>query len=133
MSGLKDLTRDLYKNFNSEISVDELIDTYWAVDFKEHESIPGVEVESDRELARMMIGMMRAAMPDVRAEVDDLIQEGDKIVARGTFVGTHTGGEFMGKPADGGAVSIPYIDILLWRGKQIAEHWGHADMSGLMG
>ncbi len=92
-----------------------------------------VEVESDRDLARMMIGMMRAAMPDIQATVDDLIQEGDKIVARGTFAGTHTGGEFMGKPADGSKVAIPYIDILLWRGDKVAEHWGHADMSGLMG
>ena len=133
MSELKTLTIELYKNFNSEVSVDEFIETYWAPDFKEHESIPGVEVESDRDLARMMIGMMRAAMPDIQATVDDLIQEGDKIVARGTFVGTHTGGEFMGKPADGSKVAIPYIDILLWRGDKVAEHWGQADMSGLMG
>ena len=133
MSDLKTRTTELYRNFNSEMSVDELIDRYWAPDFKEHETIPGVEVDSDRDLARMMIGMMRAAMPDIKVNVDDVIQEGDKVVARGTFVGTHTGGEFMGKPADGGTVSIPYIDILLWRGDKVVEHWGQADMSGLMG
>tara|TARA_B100001093_G_scaffold295856_1_gene282150 strand:- start:58 stop:459 length:402 start_codon:yes stop_codon:yes gene_type:complete len=133
MSELKTLTTELYKNFNSEMSVDELIDTYWAVDFKEHETIPGVEVESDRDLARMMIGMMRGAMPDIHVNVDDLLQEDNKIVARGTFVGTHTGGEFMGKPADGRTISMPFIDILQWRGDKVTEHWGQSDMSGLMG
>ena len=133
MSDLKNRTAELYNNFNSDMSVDELIETYWAADFKEHETIPGVEVESDRDLARMMIGMMRAAMPDIHVNIDDMIQEGDKVVARGTFVGTHTGIEFMGRPADGKSVSIPYIDILLWRGDRVAEHWGQSDMSALMG
>src|SRR5882757_4106407 len=43
-----------------------------------------------------IIGMLRAAMPDLRAEVDDLVAEGDRVAARISMTGTHTGAPLFG-------------------------------------
>ena len=54
----------------------------------------------------MVHQMTVTAMPDFRADIEDLIGEGDKVVARLTFRGTHTGGEFMGIPPNGNSFAF---------------------------
>ena len=46
----------------------------------------------------------------MRDEVDDLIAEGDRVVARGVSRGTHRG-EFMGIPAGGKEVAVNWISL----------------------
>jgi len=72
-----------------------------------------------------------AVRGDFRADVHDLLQEGDKVVARVSFVATHTG-EFMGVPASGNPVNIDAIDILQFRGDLCVAHWGIMDMAGAL-
>ena len=67
-----------------------------------------------QETPRKLFKMMLAAFPDIRAEVHELLQDGDKVVARATFSGTHQG-EFMGVPASGNPVRWDVIDILEFR------------------
>ena len=55
--------------------------------------------------------MTIAAMPDFRADIEDLIAEGDKVVARLTFRGTHTCGEFMGIPPSGRSFAFSATSI----------------------
>ena len=98
-----------------------------AEDFIEHEEIPGMG--NTRDTPRQLLKMMHAAISDFHVEVHDLIQEGDKLVARTSFVGTHTG-DFMGVPASGNSVDINAIDILEFRGDQCIAHWGVMDMAG---
>lgn len=74
-----------------------------AEDFVEHEVLPGMP--SDREAPRQMIQMSREAFSDFRMVVEDMIQEGSKVVARVRMVGTHTG-EFMGVPASGNKFDV---------------------------
>jgi steroid delta-isomerase-like uncharacterized protein len=67
----------------------------------------------------------------VHFTVEDLIAEGDKVVGRWTFRGTHRG-DFMGIPPTGKKVSIMGIAIYrIARGK-IAEAWVAWDAMGLM-
>ena len=47
----------------------------------------------------------RAAFPDLRFDVEELLPSGDKVVVRARFRGTHQG-EFMGMPATGKAVDV---------------------------
>jgi predicted ester cyclase len=75
--------------------------------------------------------MMLAAFPDFRATVNDLLQDGDKVVARVTFSGTHQG-EFMGVPASGNQVQWDAIDIIQYRDDQAVAHWGVMDMAAAM-
>ena len=65
-------------------------------------------------------------------DVEDVIAEGDKTVARITTTGTHRG-DFMGIPPTGSTVEMQLIDIMRFDGAgQVCEHWGVADMLSLM-
>jgi steroid delta-isomerase-like uncharacterized protein len=75
--------------------------------------------------------MARAAMPDLHATLDELIAEGDRVVARGTITGTQTGA-FMGIPATGKRVAIAYIDINWIADGKIAERWANQDDLGML-
>jgi steroid delta-isomerase-like uncharacterized protein len=101
-----------------------------ADDFVEHEEIPGLPATKDGMLA--YFGLLRSAFPDLRMEVDDLIADGDKTVARVRATATHDG-EFMGVPPTGNRVEIALIDIMRFDGDGLVrEHWGVADMLSLM-
>lgn len=65
-------------------------------------------------------------MPDWHTQIDDLIAEGDKVVARITMTGTHTG-DFWGFPATGNKVNFTGIYIVRIENGKIVEHWGEED------
>ena len=71
-------------------------------------------------------GVLLRAFPDLHVAVEDVIAEGDKIVARNTVTGTHQG-EFMGLPPTGTSVSYNEIFIFRFAGGRIAEIWGVVD------
>ena len=62
-------------------------------------------------------------MPDYHTTIEDLIAEGDKVVARVTMTGTHTG-NFWGIPPTGRRVSLTGIYIVRIKDGKIVEHWG---------
>ena len=62
---------------------------------------------------------------------DAWLGEGDLVCTRGYFEGTHDGA-FMGVPATGNKVHVPYIDIWRLDGGKAAENWVRLDMLGLM-
>lgn len=80
---------------------------------------------------KMQVGGFRAAFPDLRVSVDDLIAQGDKAAARVTFRGTHRG-DFVGIPATGNAITMGAIGILRFEGGEVVEHWATLDLLGLM-
>lgn len=101
-----------------------------ADDFVEHDELPGLE--SSREGVKQLFHMYRAAFPDLRMEVQDVLVSGDKAVARVRATGTHEG-EFMGMPATGKSVDVRLIDITRFGDDGRArEHWGVFDALGLM-
>jgi steroid delta-isomerase-like uncharacterized protein len=106
-------------------AIEELIDP-GAVD---HAAPPGFP--TGREGAKHFAAMMRSAFPDLRLTIEDMISEGDKVVMRGTWSGTHQG-EFMGIPATGRRVTVSQIDISRVADGRMVEHWGQFDALGLM-
>jgi predicted ester cyclase len=73
----------------------------------------------------------RRAVPDLHAQVHELLADGDKVVTRKTFHGTQTG-EFMGLPPTGSAISVDVIDIVRVRDGKFVEHWNVLDTLVLM-
>jgi steroid delta-isomerase-like uncharacterized protein len=73
----------------------------------------------------------RTAFPDFRGTVEDLIAEGDKVVARITWTGTNTG-DFFGRPATGKHVTSSAILIFRFADGKIVEEWGSVDALGLV-
>ena len=106
------------------------IDEFLAPNFVEREVLPP-GTPSGREGVKQLTMMFRTAFPDFNVSIDDMIAEGDKIVARTTWSGTQKG-EFMGIPSSGKRVSFDVIDIIrISEGKGV-EHWGVMDSSALM-
>ena len=105
-------------------------DEFLAPDFVEHEELPP-GIPDGREGVKQMTAMLRSAFPDFHATIDDIIAEGDKVVIRQSWTGTHRG-EFMGIPPTGKRVSFGVIDIIRVDGGKFVEHWGQMDNAGLM-
>ncbi len=75
--------------------------------------------------------IMLAGFPDYQTMIDDLIAEGDKVVARITMSGTNSG-SFMGMPPTGKYVSFTGIYIARIANGKIVEHWGEEDGVSLL-
>jgi predicted ester cyclase len=58
--------------------------------------------------------------------IDHLVGEGDKVVARFTLTGTHSG-NFQGVPPTGRRVTFPATDIYRFENGRIAEGWALMD------
>ena len=99
-----------------------------APDFVPH-SWPGTG-PGPAELKRAMKRVF-AGLSDVSMAIEDMIAEGDRVAVRLTAHAGHTG-EFMGMPASGKAYTIPEIHIFRVSDGRIAEHWGQADLLGMM-
>jgi steroid delta-isomerase-like uncharacterized protein len=71
------------------------------------------------------------AFPDLHVTVEDLIEEGDKVVSRNTVTGTHQG-EYLGIPPTGRFVTYKEIFIFRFVNGRIAEIWGVVDVLSQM-
>jgi steroid delta-isomerase-like uncharacterized protein len=74
-----------------------------ADDFVEHEQTPGLAPGKDG--VKAFFRMQRAAFPDLHMDVEDVVANGDKAVARVKYTGTNRGA-FMGMPATGKRVDL---------------------------
>lgn len=83
------------------------------------------------EAARQFTAAFRAAVPDLRLTIEDLVAEGDRVVARVTSAGTQRGA-FMGIPATGRSFRIEEFDMWRLAGGKCAEHWAQGDFRGLL-
>lgn len=68
---------------------------------------------------------------NLSVRIDHLVGEGDKVVARFTLTGTHSG-DFQGVPATGRTVSFPAVDIYRFEDGRIAEGWALMDFLGFL-
>jgi steroid delta-isomerase-like uncharacterized protein len=105
-------------------------DDFLAPDFVEREELPP-GIPRTREGVKQLTIALRSAFPDFKATIDDIVAEGDKVVVRQTWSGTHKG-EFMGIPPTGKRVSFGVIDIIRIAGGKAVEHWGQMDSMGMM-
>lgn len=72
-----------------------------------------------------------SAFSDRQFEVDDLVAEGDKVVARATWRGTHTG-DFMGLAPTGKQLAVGAVITERFRDGKAVEHWSLFDSLGMM-
>ena len=72
-------------------------------DFVELDPLPGQR--QGREGLKEVVGMMRAAFPDIHWVVEEMVAEGETVASRFTWSGTHRG-EFLGVPATGRSVKV---------------------------
>jgi predicted ester cyclase len=83
------------------------------------------------EAAKQQAADFRRGFPDVTSTIEDLIAEGDKVVARWRSRATHRG-DYMGITPSGKEVEFTGISIYRIEGNKIAESWSVEDQFGLM-
>jgi predicted ester cyclase len=89
-----------------------------------------------REDVRAVLQDIVDTFPDVRLEPLDVVAEGEWVVARSTFSGTHTGvgrhpyvhhGLLAGVPPTGRRMEVQHIHMFRFRDGEIVEHWANRD------
>jgi len=105
------------------------IDEFFAPNLVPYSLPPAVT--RDREGYKQMVTAILAAFPDFHITVEDMVAEGDKVVARATTRGTHKG-EFMSIAPTGKQAT--WTEIFIWRieGGKVVEIWAEVDQLGLM-
>lgn len=120
------VVEEWYNQGNSAVA-DEL----YASDYIHHDPALPLELQRGLTAYKQVIGMFRAAFPDFYMTLDDVIAEGDKVVGRWTFRGTHQG-ELMGIPATGKQVTLTGIAISRIADDKVVEGWVNFDAMGMM-
>jgi len=91
----------------------------------------GVGEEHGVEGFKRLAGAYLRAFPDLQITVHDVLTDGDKVVRRVSFTGTHQG-PFLGIPPTGRAVRGEGIVILRIADGKIAEEWEMSNLLGLL-
>jgi predicted ester cyclase len=69
------------------------------------------------------LGMILAAMPDFRLEIEDIVCSEDRASLRLRMSGIHTGQPLLGRPASGAKLSASAVFIYRVQGGRIVEAW----------
>jgi steroid delta-isomerase-like uncharacterized protein len=81
--------------------------------------------------AEQLLGLFRTALTNLKVQIEDSIETGDKVAARVRMTGTHTG-PLMGVPATGKPISILGTGIFRVADGKLAENWVNLDALSLM-
>ncbi len=124
----KGAIRRFWEGFNTHNL--DLWDEACTANFLNHD--PGLPTpHADLPTLKQSIGGLLAAFPDMNSSEEDLIAEGNKVVVRRIFRGTHKGA-FMGvDPTDKEVVFTATFTARLNGGK-IEEQWVNFDALGLL-
>jgi len=123
----KNIVRRYQKIYNSNDL--EALSEVVSEDLLTPKIMPGIP--AGIEGAKTAHQIMLAGFPDYQTAIDDLIAEGDTVVARITMSGTHTG-SFMGIPPTGKRISFTGMYIARIDDGKIVEHWGEEDGVSLL-
>ena len=108
----------------------DVTDEVLASDFVDHSLLPGQR--SDREGYRQGLSEDREAFSDLEITIEDQIAEGDKVMTRYRWRGTHTGGRFLDVPATGRKIEATAIVVHRVVGGKVKEEWSATDTLGML-
>ena len=99
----------------------DLFDDFVAPDFVDH-----VHQQQGLESLKKIFNIAFIGMPDLHETIEDIIAEGDKVWARLTYTGTHTG-DWFGLAPTGKKVTINLFAIYRIVDGKIVEGWFFTD------
>ena len=114
----KETMRSFFGEVLSQGKVD-ILEQIATVDFRYHDG--DHHVTSAAEMKDLIKGY-RVSFPDLQANIEDILGEGDKIATRVRFTGTHNG-ELRGVAPTGLPVTFTLTMVSRFRGDKIAEVW----------
>ena len=75
---------------------------------------------------KLYVSMMRAALPDLKMTIEDMVAEGNTVASRFTIRGTHHG-HFMGVAPTGKKVEISEAVFIRFKNGKEVEAWPYTD------
>jgi steroid delta-isomerase-like uncharacterized protein len=81
---------------------------------------------------KQLLTQTLASFPDLQVTVEALIAEGERVVVRWTYHGTHQSGELFGVAPTGTQVHVPGITVYRIRDSKVIEESGVVDNVSLM-
>jgi len=105
----------------------DLIDELYAAEYVGH-YYPYPDIRGP-QMVRQIAIMLRTGFPDSRYTIEDLIGEVDKVVARYTFRGTHSG-DYQRFPPTGKTVEMTGTVISQIADGKFVEEWVNVDLLG---
>lgn len=100
----------------------DVVDAYYAPAYVDHTPSPIRSLAPGRDGVRQALALFHQAFPDTTHTIEDLVAEGDRVVARISARGTHTG-ELFGHAPTGRVVTLTGITIYRIVEGRIAERW----------
>jgi len=120
---LRRFYKDVYVDWNMALADEVVSPRFASHDWPEGATGP--------QAFRKYYAALRAAVPDARYEVDDLIAEGDRVVVRWRLLGTHEG-DFRGIAPTGHAIELKGIAIYRVNEGRLMERWVVSDLYGML-
>ncbi|HLZ57017.1 MAG TPA: ester cyclase [Ktedonosporobacter sp.] len=124
----KALVRRWFTALNAAES--QAIDDLFFPNFTYH--LPGgqSQLEGSGPFKGFIVGF-HSAFPDLYYTIEDLVAEGDRVMARWVARGTNTGSS-MGLPATNKPVTITGVNIYHVAGSRFVEQWTEFDHLGML-
>ena len=120
----------IFRRYVEEVWKDEnldIADEIFAEKYLSHQS-DGTALERGPEDVKKFVTEYRTAFSDI----EDIVEEGDRVVTRWTLRVTHTG-EFRGIPATGRQITITGIGIFRFSEEgKVVESWDSLDQLGML-
>ena len=128
-AGNKDLVARLYQETDRANLA--ALDEFFAPDVVDHNPSPLPGLKPGLEGIKQAFRVFMAATPHSTHVIEDLVAEGDHVVARVTASGIHAG-ELMGIPATGKRLEMTGIVIYRIESGRIVERWAQHDTLGML-
>ena len=98
----------------------------------EHTSPSAPDLPPGPESVKMLVTMFRSAMPDYHMDIDMIMADENKVVARFVQSGTHVGAPLMGMPPSGRRAEWTEIGVLEIENGKIVKSWYEVDMLSMI-
>jgi steroid delta-isomerase-like uncharacterized protein len=98
----------------------DIIKELFTEDYFDHSPANARSCEDAIGIVKIVHGIFQ----DIKVEILDSIEEGNKVVVRARFIGTHKG-EYLGIEASNKTIEWEAIEIFLIENEKISESWGY--------
>ncbi len=119
---LKDFYEEIFQKHNLNV-----LDKFMHDDYIQHNADVAQGKEGFVEFHK---GFFKA-IPDSRADINQIVADGDLVFVYNTITGTHTGKGFLDYPPTGNKIKYDVVDMFRVRDGKLSEHWDVADTSAL--
>jgi predicted ester cyclase len=107
----------------------DVLEELFHPDYVSHTSPPGMEPGVGQAIA--LRGFLQSAFSDIRYELLDVVDDGERVATRTRISAIHTG-DGLGFPATRKPFTAEQMHFLRFADGKMIEHWGVRDDAGMM-